>query len=277
MRLGLRTEASVRFERGCDPFGIDRAMLRFCELLAGSAGPGFAVVPGSIDVRGEVPGPLTGHCAVPRLNAVLGSDLDDAQIAGYLEPIGFETAPRGPRDLEVTVPTFRPDTTREIDVIEEVARHHGYGSLPRRTPRSTQVGALSDTQTARRRLRNVLSHTGAHEAWTPSLIAAGDHELMGLGGAEITVANPLNPDESVLRRSLLPGHVPCARIQPEQAASGRAALRGRKRLPRSRSERVRVGLEHRDPARTVVDEREVAGLLLAGPDDDATTASPLGK
>ena len=179
---------------------------------------------------------------------MLGSDLDDAQVAGYLEPIGFETAPRRPRDLEVTVPTFRPDTTREIDVIEEVARHHGYGSLPRRTPKSTQVGALSDTQRARRRLRNVLRHTGAHEAWTPSLIAAGDHELMGLGGGEISVSNPLNPDESVLRRSLVPGLLRALAFNLNRRQAGVRLFEVGNVFPVPDHERVRVALEHRDPA-----------------------------
>ena len=146
IRLGLRTEASVRFERGCDPYGIDRAALRVCEILGQSAGPKFSLVPGSLDVRGEVPARAHVSLRTSRLNAVLGSDLDDAQIAGYLEPIDFETSQSGTGVLLVTVPSFRPDSTREIDVIEEVARHHGYGSLPRRTPRPSQVGVLSETQ-----------------------------------------------------------------------------------------------------------------------------------
>ena len=68
---------------------------------------------------------------------MLGSDSRRRRDRGYLRPIGFETTPSGPGVLEVTVPTFRPDTTREIDVIEEVARHHGYQALPRRMRRAS--------------------------------------------------------------------------------------------------------------------------------------------
>ena len=65
-RLGLRTEASARFERGCDPEGIDRSVRRLCEVLAQSAGPGFGVLPGSVDVRGDVPASRSGLVFAPR-------------------------------------------------------------------------------------------------------------------------------------------------------------------------------------------------------------------
>ncbi len=82
-RLGLRTEASARFERGCDPWGIDRAAARFCELL------GFPVAPGSLDVQGDVPRSLVLAVPVDRVNAVLGTDLAADQVADLLEPFGF--------------------------------------------------------------------------------------------------------------------------------------------------------------------------------------------
>ena len=129
---------------------------RFCEVLAESAGPGFGVVNGSIDVRGDVPRPARVELRTHRLNAVLGSDLEEEDIASYLRPIGFRAVLLGRGILDVTVPTFRPDTTREIDVIEEVARHHGYHALPRRTRRAPQVGSLDARQHARRRLRDAL-------------------------------------------------------------------------------------------------------------------------
>ena len=272
LRLGLRTEASIRFERGCDPYGIDRAMLRLCEVLGESAGPKFSVVPGSLDVRGDVPDRVHVSLRTSRLNAVLGSNLDDSQIAAYLEPIGFDATVSHAGELQVTVPSFRPDTTREIDVIEEVARHHGYGSLPRRTPRPSQVGLLTETQSARRKLRNVLSHTGAHEAWTPSLIAPGDHERVGLSGDDITVANPLNPDESVLRRSLLPGMLRALAFNLNRRQAGVRLFEVGNVFPVPDKERVDAAMLHEDPALTVVDEREQAGLLLGGPGDDARSA-----
>lgn len=272
MRLGLRTEASVRFERGCDPFGIDRAMLRLCEVLGQSAGSEFAVVSGSLDVRGDIPDRVRVPVRTARLNAVLGATLDDSQIAGYLDPIGFEATVSGPGVLEVTIPSFRPDSNREIDVIEEVARHHGYGALPRRTPRPSQVGLLTERQRARRRLRNVLSHTGAHEAWTPSLIAPGDHERIGLAGADISVANPLNPDESVLRRTLLPGMLRALALNLNRRQAGVRFFEIGSVFPLPDAARIDAAMRHQDPAQTVADERELAGLLLGGPGDDATSA-----
>jgi phenylalanyl-tRNA synthetase beta chain len=225
-----------------------------------------------LDVRGDMPGRVRVSLRTSRLNAVLGSNLDDSQVAGYLEPIGFDATVSRAGELQVTVPSFRPDTTREIDVIEEVARHNGYGSLPRRTPRPSQVGLLTETQIARRKLRNVLRHTGANEAWTPSLIAPGDHERVGLAGADITVANPLNPDESVLRRSLLPGMLRALAFNLNRRQAGVRLFEVGNVFPVPDKERVDAAMLHADPALTVVDEREQAGLLLGGPGDDATSA-----
>jgi phenylalanyl-tRNA synthetase beta subunit len=134
------------------------------------------------------------------------------------------------------------------------------------------VGLLTETQIARRKLRNVLRHTGANEAWTPSLIAPGDHERVGLAGADITVANPLNPDESVLRRSLLPGMLRALAFNLNRRQAGVRLFEVGNVFPVPDKERVDAAMLHADPALTVVDEREQAGLLLGGPGDDATSA-----
>jgi phenylalanyl-tRNA synthetase beta chain len=270
-RLGVRTEASARFERGCDPEGVGRAARRLCEVLGATAGPRFAASVGVADVRGPVPVPGRVRVRTSRVNAVLGSDLGDDAVAGYLEPIGFACGRAGPGALDVTVPTFRPDTTREIDVIEEVARHHGYANLPRRRPCAPQVGELTAYQRERRMIREVVAGFGAHEAWTPSLLAAGDHGRAGMGDDGVVVANPLSPEESVLRRSMLPGML--------RALSFNAARRqGDVRLfelghvfPPPDASRV-----ERAFARTgdsVIDEREMLAVAFAGDADDARTAA----
>ncbi len=112
-RLGLRTEASARFERGCDPEGIDRAVRRLCELLAPTAGDRFrSRRPGELDIRGPVPDPARVRVRTARVNAILGSDLGDDQVVGYLEPIGFtcerESTGRARRDRSHVPPRHRP-------------------------------------------------------------------------------------------------------------------------------------------------------------------------
>src|SRR5690606_14787309 len=121
-RLGLRSEASARYERGADPEVVELAADRFCELLAGL---GASPTAGQVDVRGDLPDRSPVRVRTTRVNGLLGTTLARDEIAGLLEPIGFEvaTAPDAPDDLDVVVPSFRYDTATEIDVIEEVARH----------------------------------------------------------------------------------------------------------------------------------------------------------
>jgi phenylalanyl-tRNA synthetase beta chain len=201
-RLGLRTEASARFERGCDPWGIDRASDRFCELL------GVPAAPGVLDVRGDVPVPLTVGVAIARVNSVLGTDFSADEVASLIEPIGFGCEPAGPL-VTVTVPTERPDVRPAPhgvdDIIEEVGRVYGYSRLPRRQPAWPEPGGLTVRQRERRAVREVLCGLGASEAWTPTFLADTDHARMGLVGPAVAVANPLAAEEAVLRRSLLPG------------------------------------------------------------------------
>ena len=250
-RLGIRSEASARFERGCDPWGIDRAALRLGEVLAVTAGPRFGADGEVIDVRGPVPDPAHVRVRTARVNAILGTELDDDAVVGYLEPIGFACARDGTGRLGVTVPTFRPDTSREIDVIEEVARHHGYGALPRRRPSAPQVGGLTRHQKERRLARAVVAGFGAHEAWTPSLLAPEDHRRAGITGGGVEVANPLSPDETVLRRSILPGMLKALAFNADASPGGPPAVRGgpclptTKRRPRGAGLRPHGGHRHR--------------------------------
>ena len=93
-RLGLRTEASARFDKGCDPEVIDLAADRFCQLAAEICGATTA--PGAVDVRGDLPDRPPVRVRTARVNALLGTDLDAPTIAGLLEPIGFATTPSAP-------------------------------------------------------------------------------------------------------------------------------------------------------------------------------------
>ena len=195
-RIGLRTEASARFERGCDPWGIEQSVARFLSVL----GVGD-VAAGMLDVNVVPPSREMIRVRPERVNAILGTSLAPDEMARYLRPIGFTVE----GELEVVPPSFRPDVTTEIEVIEEVARHHGYASIARTVPRSPFVGALTPYQRARRLLKEVLVGAGVSEALFSPLLAPGDHERAGLSGEAMLAADPLAREESVLRTSLLPG------------------------------------------------------------------------
>jgi phenylalanyl-tRNA synthetase beta chain len=201
-RLKLRSEASARFEKGCDPEVIDLAMRRFAELLAPT---GASLAAGSVDVRGELPDTAPVHLRTARVNRILGTDLTRDAAAELLVPLGFAPRPAG-EDLDVTVPTWRYDCAIEIDVIEEIARHHGYERIGKTVPPSAHVGHLTARQLDRRRLRRTLMGLRLSEAMPVPFLAPGELERFGLPPG-ITIANPLVTEESVLRTSLLPGLV----------------------------------------------------------------------
>src|SRR5205823_758652 len=98
----------------------------------------------------------------------------DATVRRQLTPLGFETSVESPGVHQVRVPTFRPDSTREVDLIEEVARLNGNSKIPRTVPAPPGVGRLTPYQRDRRRVRQVLTGAGANEAWTASLLPPED-------------------------------------------------------------------------------------------------------
>lgn len=217
-RLKLFSDARHRFERGVDPEGADRAVERFAALLTGAGSPSLRR--GSTnDARSdsEVPTPPTVLLRTARVNRLLGTDLGDEEIASLLDPIGFTTHPAGDGVASVTVPSWRPDSDREVDVIEEVARHHGYRRIARTLPSGARnTGGLTQYQKQRRAVRDILAGAGLSEAWTTTFLAPGDLERAGLPGHAVEVENPLDRAESILRTSLLPGLLKAVRFNADR-------------------------------------------------------------
>lgn len=209
-RLNLPSEASTRFRRGADwGENIDRAMDRFCQLIAES---GATIAPGQIDVRGELPDVAPAPVRPSKVNSLLGTDLSAEEMAALLVPIGFGAEPAGDV-LQVSVPTWRWDTVAstsaefEANIAEEVGRMHGYEVIAKTVPKGEQAGHLTAYQQSRRVVRNVLVGAGCAETQPMPFLAPGDLENVGLGDDGVVLSNPLDASESVLRTSLLPGQL----------------------------------------------------------------------
>jgi phenylalanyl-tRNA synthetase beta chain len=221
-RLGLRSEASARFERGVDPYGADRAVARFEQLLRETC-PDLVVHRGAVDARGVglPPERRTTQVRVSQVNRIVGTELAATELPPLLDPIGF-TVLRAAPDLSapgsaggdlgqtepvetVVLPSWRLDSTEEIDVVEEVARRYGYDRIGKVLPTSTVHGRLSPAQQRRRLVREVLLGLGVSEAMPNPFLAPDTLARAGLAGDALTITNPLVTEESVLRTSLRPG------------------------------------------------------------------------
>ncbi len=202
--LNLPSEASMRFRRGTD-YGenIDRALDRFVQLLAEG---GATAAAGQVDERGVLPDSSPIRVRPARVNSLLGTDLSAADMAGHLRSIGFG-AETSNGDLDVTVPSWRWDTTTETDVAEEVARLHGYENIARTVPKGEVAGGLSAYQLDRRLVQQTLLGVGCDETAPMPFLAPGDLADAGLPEEGVTLTNPLVQEESVLRTSLLPGQL----------------------------------------------------------------------
>ncbi len=257
----LHSEASLRFKRGTDPDLPPVAAARVAEVLGSIAGTRLR--PGAVDVEGDRPWPVTVGVRTARVNAVLGTELSRDDIASLLDPIGFRAVVDGPDDLAVTIPTFRPDASGEIDVVEEVSRLHGLSRLRKSVPTSPHVGRLSAEQRSRRSVRRALLAAGLDEAMPMPFLAPGDLERCGLPPTGLVLANPLATEESVLRTSLLPGLLGAVRHN----ANHRRAGVGLYELGRvfEAGEGVVVDVAASAAAGRVLDgEREQLGVVLAG-------------
>ena len=205
-RLNLASEASTRFRRGADwGYNVERCMNRFVQLAAQQ---GAEVAPGLIDARGNLPdrGPL--RVRISRVNSLLGTSLSAEVMADHLRSIGFGADPADEdAELDVTIPTWRWDTETETDIAEEVARLHGYQNIERTVLTANEAGGLSAYQKDRRLVREVLVGAGCYETQPMPFVAPGALAAVGLPENGITLSNPVDDTESVLRTSLLPGQL----------------------------------------------------------------------
>lgn len=230
-RLSLRSEASGRFERGVDPYGMAMAQLRFIDLLRETC-PDLVVHDGAADARHEsLPAQVRPvSVRVSQVNRILGTRLDADAVSALIEPIGFSVLERSgdagdDEVLTVGLPSWRPDCTAEIDVVEEVARHFGFDKLgtivPKSTiPDATGHGRLSGPQQRRRHLRQVLLGHGLDEAITDTFLSPADLDAAGLTMDAIRVTNPLVVGEDLLRPSMRAGMLKAVAFNESHRSTG---------------------------------------------------------
>jgi phenylalanyl-tRNA synthetase beta chain len=212
--LGLRSEASSRFEKGLAPEQCAYAQALATRLMVELCGA--TVAPGTIDVAGEPAPAQTIRLRERRVAAILGMPVPRARQAEILRALDFEVAeldeePSGmSAGLEVTVPAVRrSDVTREADLIEEVARIHGLGALPVSLPaRRGAYGRLTAIQRLRRRAVDALVGRGLYEAVGWTFTAPTLHDRLRLPAEDLrrrapVLENPLSEDQSLLRTTLL--------------------------------------------------------------------------
>ncbi|CAA9495398.1 MAG: Phenylalanyl-tRNA synthetase beta chain [uncultured Solirubrobacterales bacterium] len=223
--LGLRTEASARFEKGLHPelaIAAQRLAARLMVELCGAR-----LVPGTIDACPRPAAPRTVGVRPARIESLLGEAVPEDEVSELLGRLGFD--PAGDEHdasgrIEVSVPPFRDgDVQREADLIEEVARIHGLDRLPASLPaRRRAVGRLTPDQRLRRRLEDALRDRGLNEVVAYSFTSAESLQRLRLDESEaLRIRNPLSEDGVLLRPLLLPGLLDAAR---HNAAHGRAGL-----------------------------------------------------
>ena len=206
--LGLRSEASSRFEKQLHPELTMRAQRIASRLLVELCGA--KLVPGTIDVAAEPPPPRRLILRAQRVEGLLGMFISQSDQRAYLERLGFEVRPAG-EDLEVVVPPDRYyDVTREVDLIEEVARVHGIDEhLPTTLPAvGGAVGGLSREQRLRRRAEDTLRDLGFDQVVGWSFTDPGEAGRLRIPADDpraqpVLLANPLSEEQSAMRTTLL--------------------------------------------------------------------------
>ncbi|MEQ9619270.1 MAG: phenylalanine--tRNA ligase subunit beta [Deltaproteobacteria bacterium] len=202
-KTGLRSESSYRFERGVDPNGITDALDRAAELIRKLAGGEIAR--GRVDEYPAIIKPAEVKLSLKRVNSLLGTDIDSKKIIQITRGLGLESTDSSDGEFTFRIPTYRVDLTREIDLIEEIARLHGYDNISTTLPsvlmRSEGVGKDKLT---RDRIKQILMSDGFYEVINYSF---DDNELLSLfsKSESLGILNPLTRESSAMRTSLLPG------------------------------------------------------------------------
>lgn len=205
-RLGLRTDASGKFEKGLDPNNTVPAILRACQLIEElDAGD---VVGGMIDLYPEPVEPKQIPFYPDKINAFLGTDIDIETQLSYFPPLGITY---DEKTNLLTIPTFRQDLLREADIAEEVARFYGYDNIPSTLPSAAaSQGGLTYRFVIAERIRTTLKAYGYSESMTYSFESPKVFDKLRIPEEDflrqvIRISNPLGEDYSIMRTSLFNG------------------------------------------------------------------------
>ena len=205
-KLGMRTDAQAKFEKGLDPNNAIDAMNRACQLIE-ELGAG-EVVGGVIDYYPVKKEPIRIAYDADKINALLGTDIDEDTMVKYFETIDL---PVDREKKEVIVPTWRQDLERLADLAEEVARFYGYDKIPMTLPKSSATaGGLSEKLIHENMARTVVEDYGFCEGMTYSFESPKVYDKLNLPEDDmlrksIVITNPLGEDYSVMRTSALGG------------------------------------------------------------------------
>ncbi|RSL32211.1 phenylalanine--tRNA ligase subunit beta [Salibacterium salarium] len=202
--IGIRSESSIRFEKGIDSGRVEEAAERAAKLLERYAGGDVLEGTVEVDHRPAEKPMITTSSA--QLNKLLGMDLKEDDILSIFRRLRLE-ARRDKNHIIVDVPTRRPDLEMEVDLAEEVARLYGYDNIPTTLPAGTTTpGSLSPVQQKRRKIRRYLEGSGLHEAITYTLTSSNRSNRLQLQDVPgtVDVSMPMSEDRSKMRTSLLP-------------------------------------------------------------------------
>ncbi len=201
-KLGMRTEASGRFEKGLDPANTLPALERACELVE-LLGAGD-VVSGLIDADYSDKTSRTVTLTPEWINRFIGIDLAETEMVRILTALGF-----GCDGRTITIPSFRADVAHKADIAEEIARIYGYNNIPVTALRGLADGALTPLQQFNRTISEILRACGCDQVQTYSFISPKYYDKIRLPADSIlrdsvTIQNPLGEDTSVMRTTMLP-------------------------------------------------------------------------
>ncbi len=204
-KLGMRTDAQAKFEKGLDPNTAKLAMDRACELIE-ELGAG-EVVGGYVDEYETVNEPVKVGYNPEKINKLLGTDISEEEMIGYFKMIDLEV---DEAQKELTIPTWRQDVLCLADVAEEVARFYGYDNIPTTLPTGSANGSLSFKLRIENIARNVAEQFGFSESMTYSFESPKVFEKLRIEQEDalrdvITISNPLGEDYSIMRTSTLNG------------------------------------------------------------------------
>ena len=265
--IGLKTEASIRFERGTDPRLPVTAMERACALLELiQAGTARGTLVDRYPLRLE---PTVLRLRRDRVSGLLGTTVSDTDIKRVLDSLGFAMR-EAENGWDVTVPTRRVDVLREVDLIEEIARHNGFDRIPATFPPVTVPPAPMDPRiTQARALRTIMTGAGFSEAVTFGFVSTPAAAPFAAEGDIVPIKNPLSEVFAVLRPSILPGLVAAVAHNRRREQRDVRLFEIGARFSRSRGERRAlafawtgaIGADHWSGGTRAVDYFDVQGVV----------------